>query len=93
MRTCLEAKDIVLCAEAVLRSARYRKESRGSHIRLDYPEIDNVNWLKWVLVTKKEDELILNTRDIPIDSYPMRPEELTMLHPVFAAVKNNGEEI
>ncbi|HHX51327.1 MAG TPA: FAD-binding protein, partial [Clostridia bacterium] len=93
LRTCLEARNMVLCAEAFLRSALYRKESRGSHIRLDYPEIDNVNWLKWVLVTKKEDELILNTRDIPIDSYPMRPEEPTMLHPVFAAVKNNGEEI
>ena len=93
LRTCIEAKNMVLCAEAFLRAALYRKESRGSHIRLDYPEIDNTNWLKWILVEKKDDSLVLSTKDIPIAGYPMKPEKPAVVHPVFEAVKNNGEEI
>jgi fumarate reductase (CoM/CoB) subunit A len=34
----LEAKHMVVVAEAVLKSALLRKESRGSHYRDDYPD-------------------------------------------------------
>ena len=93
LRFALEARNMVLSAEVMLTAALYRKESRGSHLRLDYPEIDNENWLKWILVELKGDELALRTKDIPIDRYPLRPEHKRELHASIAAARNLGEDI
>ena len=38
------------CAEAIIVSALYRKESRGAHVRLDFGERDDENWLKHTLI-------------------------------------------
>jgi fumarate reductase flavoprotein subunit len=38
-------------AEAIAHCAAGRKESRGSHQRLDHPERDDVNYLKHSLAT------------------------------------------
>ena len=93
LRFALEARNMVLSAEVMLTAALYRKESRGSHLRLDYPEIDNENWLKWILVELKGDDLALSTKDIPIERYPLRPEHKRELHASIAAARNLGEEI
>jgi len=38
---CRDLKSMFVCSEAIARSAYARKESRGAHSRLDYPDTDN----------------------------------------------------
>ena len=75
---CHEVADSVLVLEMVFRAADMRKESRGiqyPHIRSDYPERDDKNWLKWInFKNGKNGEMEIFTEDIPMWRYPYRPE-------------------
>jgi len=85
INTSNEVKNMLLCAEMVLRSALYRKETRGGNFREDYPHMDNENWLKWVIVKPREDgSMELTSRPIPIDRYPFKPEQGKVTAPIFA---------
>ncbi|HEY5527826.1 MAG TPA: hypothetical protein VIL51_00040, partial [Thermoleophilia bacterium] len=48
-------------------------ESRGWFVREDYPDRDDRNWLKWVVVENKDDEMTVTTEPVPIETYPMKP--------------------
>ena len=52
LREAIEFKSTVLLAELVAMSALARKESRGSHYRIDHPQNDDVNWLKNIIIKK-----------------------------------------
>ena len=54
-------------AEALLRSALERDESRGAHYRTDAPEVDP-DWQRNILVTEDETGLSLWTRDVEAPS-------------------------
>lgn len=75
---CHEASDTLLNLEMIFRASMMRTESRGvfyPHYRLDHPESDNKNWLKWINVKQGENgEMELFTEDIPMWKYPFRPE-------------------
>jgi succinate dehydrogenase / fumarate reductase flavoprotein subunit len=43
------------CADMITKSAIERTESRGAHTRLDYPNRDDENWLKHIVLTKQPD--------------------------------------
>jgi len=70
---CHEAKNMLLCAEMGFRAALMRTESRGSHFREDYPERDDKNWLKWIIIKQEEGRMVLSTEPVPIDSYKVKP--------------------
>ncbi len=63
--------------EAILRAYLYRTESRVAFIREDYPLIDNVNWVKMVVVQKQGDSLKLWDEPLPESFHvvPVRPTQ------------------
>jgi succinate dehydrogenase/fumarate reductase flavoprotein subunit len=90
LRMAHEARNLVFSAELQLRSALFRTESRLG-IREDYPYTDNVNWLKWVNITKAEEgQMHLSAEDVPIEGYPLRPEYEKQLHPMWQIAERSG---
>ncbi len=89
LRMALEAKNMVLCAEMFLKAALMRKETRGSHLRMDYPEMDNSNWLKWIIIKRSNGQLDLTTRDVPIERYRIKPPAAKIKHPSLEAMKQS----
>ncbi|WP_238902000.1 MULTISPECIES: FAD-dependent oxidoreductase [unclassified Clostridium] len=71
--SCHEAEAMVLSAEMFFKAASLRKESRGWFLREDFPNTDNENWLKWIVVKNVDGEMTLGTEDVPINQYPIRP--------------------
>jgi succinate dehydrogenase / fumarate reductase flavoprotein subunit len=51
----LELKNLMEQAVVTLHSAEAREESRGAHAREDFPDRDDVNWLKHTLGWLKSD--------------------------------------
>jgi len=82
LRMAIEASNMVTCAEMFLRAALTRTESRGSHLRQDHLLMDNLNWLKWIILEEEKGLISVSTEDIPIQEYPLRPERGRSLHPV-----------
>jgi succinate dehydrogenase/fumarate reductase flavoprotein subunit len=55
LRLAHETANMILTAEMKLKASIMRTESRCSHFRLDYPEIDDKNWRAWINIYKGED--------------------------------------
>jgi succinate dehydrogenase / fumarate reductase flavoprotein subunit len=57
-------------AEVIVEGALGRRESRGSHFRLDYPARDDEHWLRHTMASKTKEGLKLNYKDVTITSHP-----------------------
>jgi len=67
----MNVENLVIAAEMVARSARYRTESRGAHYREEHPDRDDENWLANVFVERGDDGMNVRREDVA----------LTRLHP------------
>jgi fumarate reductase (CoM/CoB) subunit A len=70
----LEVENLLMVCESIIRSAILREESRGAHYRSDYPELDNVKWLRHIAVGLKEGKFHLDSK--PVDLSQMEPGEV-----------------
>jgi succinate dehydrogenase / fumarate reductase flavoprotein subunit len=52
----LELGYLLDCGEMIIRSAIVRTESRGAHTRTDFPERNDAEWLKHILLTCRGEE-------------------------------------
>ncbi len=55
LRLAHETRNMIISAEMKLKASIMRTESRCSHYRLDYPDMDNENWQAWINISKGED--------------------------------------
>lgn len=79
LKICHEVKAMAKLGELVNRTALLRKESRGSHIREDYVERDDKNWLKWIAADNVNDEFVFSYENIPIETYKYQPKPAYVL--------------
>jgi succinate dehydrogenase / fumarate reductase, flavoprotein subunit len=69
----LELDSLLTLAEAILLSARARKESRGAHFREDFTERNDENWLKHTLIRMTEGGPALSYRPVRITRFEPKP--------------------
>ncbi|NNG01087.1 MAG: FAD-binding protein [Desulfobacteraceae bacterium] len=56
----LQTENLLTCVEIGMRSALLRKESRGFHVRTDFPRVDNENWAQRIYCRKQGGEITLS---------------------------------
>lgn len=67
----------------IIAAALRRHESRGPFVREDYPETDNLNWLRRIVAKKTEGGLEINESRIPMEEFYFKPKSEKELHPIF----------
>jgi succinate dehydrogenase / fumarate reductase flavoprotein subunit len=70
-----ELEGMLQVAETIVEGASARKESRGSHFRVDYPNRDDEHWLRHTLAFRTAEGSKLDYKEVTITSYP--PKERT----------------
>jgi succinate dehydrogenase / fumarate reductase flavoprotein subunit len=69
----MELENLIDVALATVASALQRKESRGAHSRIDYPERDDVHWLKhslYLRATRTVDYKPVRTKPLTVSTFP-----------------------
>lgn len=75
---CHEAEAMVCSAKILYHASLLRKETRGSHLRQDYKERNDADWLKWITLYKAADGTMAFRYDpIPMKDYKYKPDGLT----------------
>lgn len=71
---CLKIRNFLQVSQATAMAALERRESRMDHFRHDYPLVDNINWLKWIIVRGTGEGMKVTLEDIPLEKWKYRPE-------------------
>jgi len=75
---CADLKSMLTVSEAVTRCALARRESRGAHSRLDYPNLDPVWGKQNNIISRRETEMTLQQRptsELPADLQALLADE------------------
>jgi succinate dehydrogenase / fumarate reductase flavoprotein subunit len=64
-----ELGNMLEIAEVIAVSAINRKESRGGHSREDFPDRDDVNWLKHTMISKRNGKLEISYKAVVITKH------------------------
>jgi succinate dehydrogenase/fumarate reductase flavoprotein subunit len=70
LRQAHETRNMIFSAEMKLKASLMRTESRCSHYRLDYPELDDKNWRVWINIFKGPDGSMKLEKQ-PFGSWPV----------------------
>ncbi len=71
----IELEGMLDVAQTICSGANARKESRGSHFRLDYPLRDDNNWLKHTLITFAPDGAQIDYKSANLKMFAPKPRE------------------
>lgn len=71
----LENEFMLQVLEMTVRASLMREESRGAMYRRDFPETDNKNWLKNIIVKKENNELKLETKPVVVQKIKLPNRE------------------
>lgn len=69
-----ETRNMLIQAEAMALAALRRKESRGAHYRLDYPEENNQDYLVNFLIRMRDEELAIEQTPVNLDPDIVPPD-------------------
>ncbi|MDP4152216.1 MAG: FAD-binding protein [Bacillota bacterium] len=70
-RLCaLQAENMLTCTEAGIRAALMRRESRGFHLRSDYPQVDNDRFAVRILEEQGPDHMLMSERKPSVTRIP-----------------------
>ncbi|MBN1190062.1 MAG: FAD-binding protein [Dehalococcoidales bacterium] len=67
------AESMVFAAENTYQSALLRQESRAGHFRLDFPDRDDKNWFKFIVIDNQNGKPSLSTLPVPLDKFKYKP--------------------
>jgi succinate dehydrogenase / fumarate reductase flavoprotein subunit len=67
----LEYQNLMVQAVVTMEGAANRTESRGAHAREDYPDRDDVNWMKHTLAWADEDNRTVRLDERPVHSFTL----------------------
>ena len=69
LRLAHETEHMIITAEMKLKASIMRTESRCSHYRLDYPDVDHKNWEAWINIYKGDNGEMMFEKQ-PFDLWP-----------------------
>lgn len=64
----IQIENLLSCLEMVLRTSLVRTESRGAAYRRDYPEMNNRDWVKNVVIRRNGDQPHIEVRPVVVTS-------------------------
>jgi fumarate reductase (CoM/CoB) subunit A len=62
----LDLKNMLLLGKIIARAALERKESRGGHYRLDFPDQDDQNWRMHTIIEQLRDDIVISKKSVRV---------------------------